>query len=89
MEDLSFRYLEPEIYIDLAKQICQKRQEREQNLSKIVRKIKSKLNDVDIQALVEGRPKHFFSIYKKIINNQKTLDLIFMICLLFVRLLKM
>ncbi|ONI45786.1 (p)ppGpp synthetase [Candidatus Epulonipiscium fishelsonii] len=77
LEDLSFRYLEPEVYYELANQISQKRDERTEFIEEIVGKIKTKLKEVNIQALVEGRPKHFFSIYKKMFNKQKTLDQIY------------
>ena len=77
LEDLSLRYIEPEVYYDLAHQIASKRKEREQYISKIVEEIRVKVKEAGIDAVIEGRPKHFFSIYKKIINKHKTLDQIY------------
>jgi len=77
LEDLSLRYIEPEVYYDLAHQIAQKRVERIQYIEDVVTQIKNRLKEVGIDAIVEGRPKHFFSIYKKIVNKSKTLDQIY------------
>lgn len=77
LEDLSLRYIEPEVYYDLAHQIASKRKEREQYIHKIVEEIRVKVKEAGIEAVIEGRPKHFFSIYKKIINKHKTLDQIY------------
>lgn len=77
LEDLSLRYIEPEVYYDLAHQIASKRKEREQYIEHIVSEISAKVTEAGIDAIIEGRPKHFFSIYKKIINKHKTLDQIY------------
>ncbi len=77
LEDLSLRYIEPEIYYDLAQQISQKRVERIQYIEMVVTHIKERLHEAGIVCTVEGRPKHFFSIYKKIVNKNKTLDQIY------------
>lgn len=77
LEDLSLRYIEPEIYYDLAHRIAKKRVERIQYIEEMVEQIQIKLKEADIEAIVEGRPKHFFSIYKKIVNKNKTLDQIY------------
>lgn len=77
LEDLSLRYIEPEVYYDLAHRIAKKRVERLEYIEDIVIQIKQKLDEVGIEAIVEGRPKHFFSIYKKIVNKNKTLDQIY------------
>lgn len=77
LEDLSLRYIEPEIYYDLAHQIASKRKERIQYIEHIVDQIKAKVKEAGIDAVIEGRPKHFFSIYKKIVNKNKTLDQIY------------
>lgn len=77
LEDLSLRYIEPEIYYDLAHKISKKRVERIQYIEEIVEHIKQKVDEAGINAVVEGRPKHFFSIYKKIVNKNKTLDQIY------------
>ena len=77
LEDLSLRYIEPEVYYDLAHQIASKRKERVQYIDHIVDQIKVKVAEAGIEAVIEGRPKHFFSIYKKIVNKNKTLDQIY------------
>ncbi|MBQ7266611.1 MAG: bifunctional (p)ppGpp synthetase/guanosine-3',5'-bis(diphosphate) 3'-pyrophosphohydrolase [Firmicutes bacterium] len=77
MEDLCLRYLNPEAYYDLAEKIHRKQSEREKYVDGIVREIQQKCADADIKCTVYGRPKHFFSIYKKMKNKNKTLDQIF------------
>ncbi|MGL4799321.1 MAG: RelA/SpoT family protein [Cellulosilyticaceae bacterium] len=77
LEDLSLRYIEPEVYYDLAQQIAQKRVERVHYIEAVVKQMKERLKDAQIDCMVEGRPKHFFSIYKKIVNKSKTLDQIY------------
>ena len=77
LEDLSLRYIEPEVYYDLAHQIASKRRERVQYIEHIVEQIRTKVKEAGIEAIIEGRPKHFFSIYKKIVNKNKTLDQIY------------
>ncbi len=77
LEDLSLRYIEPEVYYDLAQKIAKKRSERMAYIEQIVEQIKTKLEEAGIECTVEGRPKHFFSIYKKIVNKNKTLDQIY------------
>lgn len=77
LEDLSLKYLEPDIYYDLAQKIERKQSERIDYVNKIVKDVKDKLEAAGINAFVEGRPKHFFSIYKKMVNQNKTLDQIF------------
>lgn len=77
LEDLSLRYIEPEVYYELAHQIASKRRERVQYIEHIVEQIHTKVEEAGIEAIIEGRPKHFFSIYKKIVNKNKTLDQIY------------
>jgi GTP pyrophosphokinase len=77
LEDLSLRYLEPEAYYDLADKIKRKQSEREEFVGKIVSEIKEKCVEAGIHCEVNGRPKHFFSIYKKMHNKNKTIDQIF------------
>ena len=77
LEDLALRYLETEVYYDLVHKIAKKRVERVQYIDDIVEEIKVKLEEAGVHAVVEGRPKHFFSIYKKIVNQNKTLDQIY------------
>ncbi len=65
LEDLSFRYLHEEAYYDLVDKIARKRGDRIQFVDEIVNDINIEIEKIDIKAEVEGRPKHFFSIYKK------------------------
>jgi GTP pyrophosphokinase len=77
LEDLCLRYIDPEAYYDLADRIHRKQSEREAFVQGIVSEIKAKCDEAGIQCTVYGRPKHFFSIYKKMHNKNKTLDQIF------------
>jgi guanosine-3',5'-bis(diphosphate) 3'-pyrophosphohydrolase len=77
LEDLSLRYLEPDKYYSLVEQIAVKRQEREEYVKEICDTLALKLNQVDISAEVMGRPKNFYSIYKKMVNQQKELSEIY------------
>lgn len=77
LEDLALKYLEPEVYYDLVEKIERKQSERIEYVNKIVSDVKQKLEQAGMKAYVEGRPKHFFSIYKKMVNQNKTLDQIF------------
>ncbi|MDO4489358.1 MAG: bifunctional (p)ppGpp synthetase/guanosine-3',5'-bis(diphosphate) 3'-pyrophosphohydrolase [Eubacteriales bacterium] len=77
LDDLSLKYLEPEVYYDLVEKISLKREERDAVISGIVREVKSHLVDAGIKATVVGRVKHFFSIYKKMKKQEKNLDQIY------------
>ena len=77
LDDLSLKYLEPEAYRDLVNQIAMKRSAREQYIQGIVDEVKIIIDAAGIKAKVEGRVKHFFSIYKKMKNQNKTLDQIY------------
>ena len=77
LDDLSLKYLEPEAYRDLVTQIAMKRSAREQYIQSIVDEVKIIIDAAGIKAKVEGRVKHFFSIYKKMKNQNKTLDQIY------------
>ncbi|ONI43977.1 (p)ppGpp synthetase [Candidatus Epulonipiscioides gigas] len=77
LEDLSLRYINPGMYYYLVKSIDKKRQERVEITNNIVIKIRNELDKVGIKANVEGRPKHFFSIYKKLVNQNKTIDQVY------------
>lgn len=77
LEDLAFRYINPTEYYDLVDQIAEKRVERESYIKKIIFQINEELLKVGIKAEIDGRPKHFYSIYKKMNNKSKTLDQIF------------
>ena len=77
MEDLCFKYLNPEAYFDLAAKIEKKRIERETFVADIVKEVREKMEEAGIKGKIEGRSKHFFSIYKKMVNQKKTLDQIY------------
>ncbi|WP_346354159.1 bifunctional (p)ppGpp synthetase/guanosine-3',5'-bis(diphosphate) 3'-pyrophosphohydrolase [Azotosporobacter soli] len=77
LEDLAFRYLEPEKYYELVEKVKQKRREREQMITEAVRILSERLAEVGIQAEIQGRPKHFYSIYKKMIKGNKDLSEIY------------
>lgn len=64
-EDLALRYLEPEEYYQLVEKVAKKRQEREQYIKDVIQILGEKLAKEDIKYNIEGRPKHFYSIYKK------------------------
>ena len=70
LEDLSFRYLEPEVYQDIAKQLDERRSERERKMKKIINRIIEVMAQAGMIAEVTGRPKHIYSIYKKM-NTKK------------------
>ncbi len=77
LEDLSLRYLEPEAYYDLVEKIAMRRSERDGYIEGLVSEVKSHIDEADIKAEIEGRAKHFFSIYRKMVNQNKTLDQIY------------
>lgn len=77
LEDLSFRYLEPDKYNNLTEKISMKRQEREAFIQEVISNLKDHLTDVGITAEIVGRPKHFYSIYKKMVDKEKDLNEIY------------
>ena len=77
LEDLSFRYLHEEEYYDLVKQVAEKRTEREIYIKKIIEDMYNKFEDAGIDSDIDGRPKHFFSIYKKMVTKNKSIEQIF------------
>ncbi|NLY63714.1 MAG: bifunctional (p)ppGpp synthetase/guanosine-3',5'-bis(diphosphate) 3'-pyrophosphohydrolase [Alcaligenaceae bacterium] len=74
MEDLSFRFLEPEVYKDIAKKLESKRVERESHVAAIVNSIQTSLQEMGIKADVAGRAKHIYSIYNKMRNKNLDFD---------------
>ena len=77
LEDLSFRYLEPEKYYDLVDQMKQKRQVREDIVNDTMRQLTKALSEAHIKADIKGRPKHFYSIYKKMKKDNRDLSQIY------------
>jgi len=77
LEDLAFRYLNPQEYYDLVERIAFKRKEREDQIKSVIEQLSAKLKEVGIKADIAGRPKHFYSIYKKMITQNKSLSEIY------------
>jgi guanosine-3',5'-bis(diphosphate) 3'-pyrophosphohydrolase len=77
LEDLSFRYLRPDIYYDLVQKVQKKKNEREKYVYTVIAEIKGYLDKAEIKADIEGRSKHFFSIYKKMEGKDLEFDQIF------------
>ncbi len=77
LDDLSLKYLEPEVYKELTEKIATKRSERQAYIDEIVSDVRSHIEEAGISAKIDGRIKHFFSIYKKMVNQNKTLDQIY------------
>lgn len=77
LDDLSLKYLEPEVYYDLVEKINLRKSEREAFVSGIVNGVREQIENAGIHAQIDGRVKHFFSIYKKMVNQDKTLDQIY------------
>jgi len=69
LEDLCLRFLHPDIYYRLAEKVAMKKSERERYINEVVEVIQEKLSEYDVQAEVKGRPKHFYSIYKKMMSR--------------------
>jgi guanosine-3',5'-bis(diphosphate) 3'-pyrophosphohydrolase len=77
LDDLSLKYLKPEVYYDLVEKINLRKSSRESFVQGIVSEVEQHLEESGIEAEVNGRVKHFFSIYKKMVNQDKTLDQIY------------
>ena len=77
LDDLSLRYLEPEICEELEEKIQLRKEERTEFINAIIEEVSENIKQVGIRAEISGRVKHFFSIYKKMVNQNKTLDQIY------------
>jgi GTP pyrophosphokinase len=77
LEDSSFRYLHPKEYYDLVEKIARKRRERVEYINAIIEEIQGKTTELGIETQIEGRPKHFYSIFRKMKEQNKTIDQIF------------
>lgn len=77
LDDLSLKYLEPEVYHDLAEKISLSKEARKAFVNNIVEEVRQHMADAEIKSTVDGRAKHFFSIYKKMVKQDKTLDQIY------------
>ena len=77
LEDLSMKYLYPEAYYDLVGKISLKKTVRDNYVNSLVENVRKQIEEAGINADISGRAKHFFSIYKKMVNQNKTLDQIY------------
>ena len=77
LDDLALRYLEPEVCKDLEEKIALRKDERTEFINGIIEEVGKNIREFGIQAEISGRVKHFFSIYKKMVNQNKTLDQIY------------
>ena len=74
LEDLSLRYIDPEGYQELVRLVGMKREERERLIADVSQQLGARLREAGIKAEITGRPKHFYSIYKKMKTQNKTFD---------------
>lgn len=77
LEDLSLFYMDPEGYYDLVSKVNKKRDERESEIAEVIREMRTNLDESGIDADITGRPKHFYSIYKKMHHQNKEFNEIF------------
>ena len=77
LDDLSLKYLKPDVYYDLVDKVAARKSEREKYVEEICEKVRTAISEAGIVGDVNGRVKHFFSIYKKMRNQNKTLDQIY------------
>lgn len=77
LDDLSLKYLQPDVYYDLVDTIAVRKSEREKYVQDIVDEVSKHIKNAGIKAKIDGRVKHFFSIYKKMKNQNKTIDQIY------------
>ncbi|BAJ63694.1 RelA/SpoT family protein [Anaerolinea thermophila] len=74
LEDLAFRYVNPEKYKEIAELLAQKRADREKQIQEIISRLRTILEQAGIQAEITGRPKHIYSIYKKMVEKSRSFD---------------
>jgi RelA/SpoT family (p)ppGpp synthetase len=77
LEDLAFRYLEPEAYKEIASQVAARRAERARTVEAAIRKLQNRLDTLGFEATVTGRPKHLYSIYRKMQRKKLSFDEIY------------
>ena len=77
LDDLSLKYWKPDVYYQLVKDLNERKTEREEFVQQIVAEVSKHMKNAHIRAKVYGRVKHFFSIYKKMVNQNKTLDQVY------------
>lgn len=77
LDDLALKYLEPEAYYDLVEKVVLRKDAREEYIGNLAREVREAIEEAHIEAEVYGRAKHFFSVYKKMVNQGKTIDQIY------------
>ncbi len=77
LEDLALKHLDPEGYYDLREKITMNKATREAYIEKIVLQLRKKLEEAEVEYAIKGRPKHFYSIYKKMVYQHKSFEEIF------------
>ncbi len=77
LDDLSFMYLEPEMYKELTEKLALGKMQREEFINGIVEEVRSQIEKEGIEATIDGRAKHYFSIYKKMVTQNKSLEQIY------------
>ncbi len=77
LDDLCLKYLNPDAYYDLVEKVALRKTVREEYIQELVAEVREHIDRAGIRANIDGRAKHFFSIYKKMVNQQKTLDQIY------------
>ena len=77
LEDMAFRYRDPELYYNLVEQVKTKRKEREDMINNAMETLRQELDRVNIKCEIQGRPKNFYSIYKKMMRDHKELNEIY------------
>lgn len=77
LDDLALRYLEPEKYRELVDGVHERLEHREEFMSQLIAEVAGHIEKAGIKATIDGRVKHYFSIYKKMVNQHKTLDQIY------------
>lgn len=76
LEDLSLRYVNPEKYKEIAEQISDRRSVREEQITEITQHLQKVLTNAGIKVDINGRPKHIYSIYKKMVNKGKSFEMV-------------
>lgn len=77
LDDLSLKYLNSEAYYDLVEKVAVRKDTREEYINSLVEMVRKQVEEAGISAEISGRAKHFFSIYKKMVNQDKTIDQIY------------
>ncbi len=77
LEDMSLRYIDPEGYREVARKVGMKRAEREENIKLVIEELSQKLNEAGIHFDIDGRPKHLYSIYNKMVIRNKPFEQIY------------